>query len=84
MICINNEVEFDLWVEGYQNYEGSRHAMYLGKVHGTSFNEAVKNYVDSLSTASRTFWSFDPDRNVWVHWGCNAHDNESDARLPHG
>ena len=87
---------YELWIEGIEISDRVRSsekmiftknhsAKFLSLIKGKDFNDAVKNYVDSLpNLIERTYWHFIEHSNIWCYYTQRAFNNEFDARRSHG
>jgi hypothetical protein len=85
--------EYEIWAEGYMATGESSGATLLGTSLGTSFDDAVLNYIkahpDSLierNTETRYISeeAYKRRKSNWNIWACDLFDNESDARKSFG
>ena len=85
--------EFEIWTEGYAATGERGTAKMIGKGVGTTFDEAVKDYMNKNPThgikenvrggyISEEYYQ--KRRSNWNIWACNLFDNESDARKSFG
>lgn len=85
--------EFEIWVSGYVASGQRATARMIGKGTGTSFDEAVEDYMSKnpkhgIEKECRNYYSTEEDyinRKInWNIWRCGLYDNETDARKSHG
>ena len=85
--------EFEIWAEGYAASGESGTAQMVGKGLGSTFDEAVKDYMSKnpnhgIEENSRNRYitedAYKNRRSNWSIWACCLFDNESDARKSFG
>lgn len=86
--------EFEIWIEGYAATGERGYAQLIGKGHGETFDEAVKDYMaktpkhgieERRKLKGEEFFREDhKPRSNWSIWGCLLFDNEIDARKSFG
>lgn len=85
--------EYEIWMEGYSATGESAGAQMIGKAIGSSFDEAVTNYMNKtakhgIEVNGRERYRTDEDyknrRSNWNIWACSLFDNEADARKSFG
>lgn len=69
---------FDIWSEGYAATGESSGATYHGSFPGSSFKEAVCNWMKTIDSANLV------DLKRMAYWGCKLYSDESLARKSFG
>lgn len=78
----DNSSKYEIWMEG--NPSQMETAKMIGYSYGSSFNLAVKRYVNLIRGPSSTMWTFDPVKDQWSFLGRKVFDNEQSARADYG
>ena len=85
--------EFEIWAEGYSASGESGTAQMIGKGLGSTFDEAVKDYMgknpnhginENVRNRYISDESYNKRRSNWSIWACCLFDNEADARKSFG
>lgn len=85
--------EYEIWMEGYAATGEYGPAQMIGKGIGTTFDEAVKDYMSKkpnhgIEENGRKRYTTDEAyynrKSNWNIWACNLFDNEADARKAFG
>jgi hypothetical protein len=85
--------EFEIWMEGYAATGEHGTAQMIGKGFGSTFDEAVKDYMSKnpkhgIEENGRNRYinedAYKNRRSSWNIWACSLFDNEADARKSFG
>ena len=73
---------YEVWTEGYTATGENSKATFHGIFLGSTFKDAVYNYIKTLSKGSQQY--FKENNSELRFWGCRFFDNEIDARKNYG
>lgn len=81
----NNMKLFEIWMEGFAVTGHHGVAQKLGEAYGTTFEDAIKNYMDKNpdSGIQSGYKNYHASGGYHI-WGCKLYDNEKDARESFG
>ena len=81
----NNMKLFEIWMEGFAVTGHHGVAQKLGEAYGTTFEDAIKNYMDKNpdSGIQSDYKNYHASGGYHI-WGCKLYDNEKDARESFG
>lgn len=72
--------EYEIWCAGWIATGNREQASFIAKSWGIDFKDAVVRYVNTLPEDEQHLYNLD-----WMKvWGCQLHDNETDARKVYG